>query len=43
VYQSLLTEGEKNKKEAYYTPDTVVLNQVNDYYRDGLKIIDPCC
>lgn len=43
VYQSLLTEGEKNKKWAYYTPDNVVINQIKDHYRDGYRIIDPCC
>lgn len=43
VYQSLLTEWEKNKKWSYYTPDYVVINQINDFFTDGKKIIDPCC
>lgn len=43
VYQSLLTEWEKNKKWSYYTPDYVVINQINDFFIDGKKIIDPCC
>jgi len=43
VYQSLLTEWEKNKKWSYYTPDYVVINQINDFFTDWKKVIDPCC
>lgn len=43
VYQSLLTEWEKNKKWSYYTPDYVVINQINNFFTDWKKVIDPCC
>jgi len=43
VYQSLLTEWEKNKKWSYYTPDYVVQNSINDHFVDWYKFIDPCC
>lgn len=43
VYQSLLTEWEKNKKGSYYTPDYVVQKSINDYFTDWQKFIDPCC
>lgn len=43
VYQSLLTEWEKNKKWSYYTPDFVVKKSINDYFIDWQKFIDPCC
>lgn len=43
VYQSLLTEWEKNKKGSYYTPDFVVKNQIKDFFKDGDVVLDPCC
>ena len=43
VYQSLLTEWEKNKKWSYYTPDYVVKNQIASFFIDWQKVIDPCC
>ncbi len=43
VYQSLLTEWEKNKKWSYYTPDYVVVNQISNFFTDWKKVIDPCC
>lgn len=43
IYQSLLTEWEKNKKWSYYTPDYIVVDQINDFFSDWKKIIDPCC
>ncbi len=43
VYQSLLSEGEKNKKGSYYTPHNVVINQISDFFVDWKTIIDPCC
>lgn len=43
VYQSLLTEWEKNKKWSYYTPDYIVINQITDFFTDWKNIIDPCC
>lgn len=43
VYQSLITEWEKNIKWSYYTPDYVVLEQVLKFYRVWYKVLDPCC
>ncbi|GHW02858.1 N-6 DNA methylase [candidate division SR1 bacterium] len=43
VYQSLITEGEKNKKGSYYTPKEIVQLQIKDYYKQGWVFLDPCC
>jgi len=43
IYQSLLTEWEKNKKWSYYTPDYIVKEQIDIFFNDWQKIIDPCC
>lgn len=43
IYQSLLTEWEKNKRGSYYTPDYIVKHQIQSFFNDWKKIIDPCC
>ena len=44
IYQSLMMEGEKNKKGSYYTPNsiTTVMTQNLDF-SDGQLFYDPCC
>lgn len=48
VYQSLLSEGEKVRKGAYYTPQAIVNKVFEDagfFESEGanMKILDPCC
>lgn len=44
VYQSLLTEGEKNIQGSYYTPQKITDNMVSDFdFSSGEKYFDPCC
>ncbi len=46
IYQALLYEGSKSKAGAYYTPEEVCRNIVQDYeevLRGNSKILDPCC
>ena len=44
IYQSLSTEGEKNKKGSYYTPKKVVENMVSCVFLEkGQRFLDPCC
>ncbi|MGN1458356.1 MAG: TaqI-like C-terminal specificity domain-containing protein [Acutalibacteraceae bacterium] len=44
VYQSLQSEGSKNKKGSYYTPEIVARNMVKDIdFSKGQKFLDPCC
>lgn len=43
IYQSLLTEWEKNKKWSYYTPDFVVIDQISSLFKDWYIVLDPCC
>ena len=42
VYQSLLKEGTKNVKGAYYTPE-IILDFIKDKLRDDSLYLDPCC
>lgn len=42
VYQSMLLEGDKNKKGSYYTPQNVV-RKINKYLTSDTKFLDPCC
>ena len=42
VYQSLLKEGTKNVKGAYYTPE-IILDFIKDKLRDDSVYLDPCC
>jgi type I restriction-modification system DNA methylase subunit len=39
IYQTLLKEGDKNKKGSYYTPQ----NFIEIEYEKSDKILDPCC
>ena len=44
IYQSLLTEGEKNRSGAYYTPPAVVRDMVRGLpFESGQIFLDPCC
>lgn len=44
VYQSLLTEGEKNKRGSYYTPRHIVEQMISNFnFDNNQKIIDPAC
>lgn len=44
IYQSLLTEGEKNKKGSYYTPKEITQNMINNLkLSDSQTFLDPCC
>ena len=44
VYQSLLSEGEKNKRGSYYTPDNIAKILVKDLKPiAGEHFLDPCC
>ena len=44
VYQSVLTEGEKNQKGSYYTPQKVVQNMTSCIFLDKQQnFLDPCC
>lgn len=42
VYQSLLTEGTKNQKGSYYTPQNITQN-ISEKIKENSKILDPCC
>ncbi|GAB7140262.1 TaqI-like C-terminal specificity domain-containing protein [Deferribacterales bacterium RsTz2092] len=42
IYQSILKEGDKNKKGSYYTPDSVI-KSLDVKVGNGDKILDPCC
>lgn len=43
IYQSLMTEWEKNIRGSYYTPDSTVKDIVKKWYLEWMKILDPCC
>jgi len=44
VYQSLLTEGERNKQGLYYTPMRIVKSIVGGLgFNGGESFFDPCC
>ena len=43
IYQHLLTEGEKNKKGSYYTPESIIKNLVDGERVGDKTICDPCC
>lgn len=43
-YQILMTEGEKNRKGAYYTPAAVASKMTDFVSLDGgRRLLDPCC
>lgn len=44
IYQSLLSEGEKNKKGSYFTPKNIVKDMIlNLNFSSDSKFLDPCC
>ena len=44
IYQSLVTEGEKNRKGSYYTPISVAEYMTRDLdFSAGQIFLDPCC
>lgn len=43
TYQSLLVEGEKNKKGSYYTPENIVEEMTKKIDLKEKAILDPCC
>ena len=43
IYQSLLREGDKAAGGSYYTPDRIVRAIADETYRDGARVLDPCC
>lgn len=44
VYQSLLTEGERNRTGQYYTQHRVAMEMLNELrLKDGETFLDPCC
>ncbi len=42
IYQSLLTEGTKNKQGSYYTPQKIIDKIIKNLPPDA-KFLDPCC
>ncbi len=43
AYQSLLSEGARNQKGAYYTPPAIVQDMTHDLHDFSGTCIDPCC
>ncbi len=44
IYQSYMSEGEKNQKGAYYTPLKIVRNMTREFQLSkGETVFDPCC
>lgn len=44
LYQSLLTEGEKNREGSYYTPRKIIHNMISDFdLIASTTFLDPCC
>lgn len=47
IYQSIITEGERNKTGQYYTHSNIVKNilydDINDSKNDKRTYLDPCC
>ena len=44
LYQSLLTEGDKNKNGSYYTPKQIVNDMTFKFdLTEGVNFLDPCC
>lgn len=42
VYQSLLSEGAKNQKGSYYTPQKII-DEIDFNPNKDVKFLDPCC
>ena len=44
IYQSLMMEGEKNKKGSYYTPNSITTAMTKNLdFSNGQLFYDPCC
>lgn len=43
IYLSLMKEGTKSQKGAYYTPAKVVEDIASTYVKADTKVLDPCC
>lgn len=44
LYQSMLSEGQKNRNGSYYTPFGIVSNMtLNLRFSEGQTFLDPCC
>lgn len=44
IYQSILSEGKKNKIGSYYTPENIVKNMIsNTSFEKNKTFLDPCC
>jgi predicted RNA methylase len=44
IYQSILTDGEKNKKGSYYTPERIISKMlINLDLDERTAVLDPCC
>lgn len=44
LYQSFLSEGEKNRKGSYYTPFRIVDDMLSDFnLKESSRFLDPCC
>jgi len=44
LYQSLITEGERNRTGQYYTPQKILSSMLGRLtLRDGERLLDPCC
>lgn len=43
LYQSVKTEGQKNRSGSYFTPPTIARDMLNGYDRSKHTLLDPCC
>jgi len=43
IYQSLLSEGRRSSRGAYYTPERIIDGIFSDYNGKGGRFLDPCC
>lgn len=43
LYQSVKTEGQKNRSGSYFTPPTIARDMLNGYNRSRDTLLDPCC
>lgn len=43
LYQSVKTEGQKNRSGSYFTPPAIAHDMLNGYDRSKHTLLDPCC
>lgn len=43
LYQSIKTEGQKNRSGSYFTPPSIAQNMLCRYDRSKHALLDPCC